>query len=169
MSNEEGSSFVLSDDESDDKDFQVKSGNVEQTWCQICGKSISHLQLIDKTKHIEKCCVSQSQKEKEAKENTPDSVSDSSDFYCSACGVCLKGKSADYKIKHFRKCHKQKNTSLEELKKIRAAKDKEISETRATSKKTDDTLQKVIQPPNSNFMNVLHKAHYRPQTRPITV
>ena len=170
---------------SDDEEDFLRNTTDHLVWCQICGVDISYLSILRQTKHIEQCCKTQTllDEEKVSAEQFEDK---GIVIYCSACGICLKGKSTDSKIKHFKQCHKKNKTSLAELKKIRNSKEvpnarmiSDCIEESNKSRKTPRTKKKPsspidlvssgLPPAQSDFLNVLNKAHYRPQVKNVPV
>ena len=113
---------LLSDSEDEVDDFIAITTKKAPTFCPICGIDISLLTILQQTKHVNKCCNKQTSNLKINSVQDYSKIPDNLISYCSACGINLSGKSDDFRIKHYKKCHRENNTKFSELKKIKGAK-----------------------------------------------
>lgn len=198
--------------ENDEEDFVKQSPKTDRmVWCQICGVNLSELTMILQTKHINLCCKETQEISIYAEEEHLEDKGIV--MYCSACGISLKGKTAENKINHFKKCHKKNKTSLSDLQKIKSSKQQKDSisvpipstskprkslrrskqtpannsqaksrksavkskEKSTRSKKSGNKTKNIesnttiMKSPPAEFLNVINKAHYRPQSKSVTV
>lgn len=131
------SSFsILTDSEEDD--FIEISSKKAPTYCPICGTDITLLTILQQTKHVNSCCNKQSSNLKiNSIQDLHNKLPNNLVSYCSACGINLSGKSDDFRIKHFKKCHREKSTKISELKEIKGCKNSQKSQNSNSQKKKE--------------------------------
>ena len=119
---------ILSSDESEEEDDFIVTTKKAPTFCPICGVDIALLNILQQTKHVNKCCNKQSSTLKINSAQDYNKIPSNLVSYCSACGINLSGKSDDFRIKHFKKCHKENQTKISELKEIKGGKNSQKSQ-----------------------------------------